>query len=152
MEVIHFASSHNQKKDNNKFKNKKQPEMPEIWLYGSLTTKELKKNHSSRPVGGVEMGSQDGEDTLPGGSWWSYIYMLINQEEQLRNKTTAQLRVLAQEKKASKPLPVKTCRGCGGRRNSQPHRRVCGRDSQGLEYTQTQLPRNQHQKVPICCG
>ena len=28
-----------------------------IKLYGSLTTKELKKKHSSRPVGGAEMGS-----------------------------------------------------------------------------------------------
>ena len=30
-----------------------------------LTTKELKK-HSPRPVGGAEMGSQDGEDTRQG--------------------------------------------------------------------------------------
>ena len=29
-----------------------------IRLYGSLTTKELKKKHSSRPVGGAETGSQ----------------------------------------------------------------------------------------------
>ena len=29
-----------------------------IELYGSLTTKELKEKHSSRPVGGAEMGSQ----------------------------------------------------------------------------------------------
>ena len=29
-----------------------------IELYRILTTKELKKTHSSRPVGGVEMGSQ----------------------------------------------------------------------------------------------
>ena len=28
-----------------------------IILYGSPTTKELKKKHSSRPVGGAEMGS-----------------------------------------------------------------------------------------------
>ena len=28
-----------------------------IELYRSLTTKELKKKHSSRPIGGVEMGS-----------------------------------------------------------------------------------------------
>ena len=28
-----------------------------IELYGNLTTKELKKKHSSRPVGGAEMGS-----------------------------------------------------------------------------------------------
>ena len=33
-----------------------------IELYGSLTTKELKKKHSSRLVGGMEMGSQGRED------------------------------------------------------------------------------------------
>ena len=32
--------------------------------------------------------------------------------------------------KASKPVAVKICKGCGGRRNSQPHRRVCWRDLQ----------------------
>ena len=48
---------HNQKKDNNKLKNKKQPELTETELYGSLTTKELKKKHTSRPVGGVKMDS-----------------------------------------------------------------------------------------------
>ena len=30
-----------------------------IELYGSPTTKELKKKHLSRPIGGVEMGSQE---------------------------------------------------------------------------------------------
>ena len=35
------------------------------------------------------------------------------------------------ENKASKPLTVKTCRGCGSGRNSQPHRRVHWRDQQG---------------------
>ena len=49
-----FASSYNQKKDNNQFKNKKSPELPEN-LTGSSTTKELKKKHSSRMVGGMEM-------------------------------------------------------------------------------------------------
>ena len=34
-----------------------------IELYGSLTTKELKKEQSSRPVGGVETGSLGGEDS-----------------------------------------------------------------------------------------
>ena len=56
--MTHCASSHNQNKDNNQFKNKKQPELTEIKLNGSLTTKELKKKHSSRPVGGAETGSQ----------------------------------------------------------------------------------------------
>ena len=43
---MHFASLHNQKKDNNKLKNKYQPEVPDTEAYGSLTTKELKKKHS----------------------------------------------------------------------------------------------------------
>ena len=34
-----------------------------IELYESLTTKELKKKHSSRLVGGEELGSLGGEDT-----------------------------------------------------------------------------------------
>ena len=42
-----------------------------IELYGSLTTKELKKKHLSRQVGGAEMGNPAGEDSQQGGSWWS---------------------------------------------------------------------------------
>ena len=37
-----------------------------IKLYGNLTTKELKKKHSSRLVGGAEMESWGGEDTWQG--------------------------------------------------------------------------------------
>ena len=55
--------------DNDKFKNKKQPELTKIKLYGSLTTKELKKKLSSRRVGGVEMGSQGGKDLQQGPDW-----------------------------------------------------------------------------------
>ena len=54
---MHFASLPNQKKDNNKFKNKKTQGCQKIKLYGRLTTKELKKKHSSRLVGGAERGS-----------------------------------------------------------------------------------------------
>ena len=43
---------------NLKTKTKKTQNCQKIELYGSLTTKELKKKHSSRPVGGAEMGSQ----------------------------------------------------------------------------------------------
>ena len=50
---------YNQKKDNNKFKNKKNNQnCQKIELYGSPTTKELKKKHSSKTVGGVETHSQ----------------------------------------------------------------------------------------------
>ena len=44
------------------FKTKNNQNFQKIELYGSLTTKELKKKHSFRLVGGVEMGSQGGED------------------------------------------------------------------------------------------
>ena len=40
---MHFASSHNQKKDNNKFKNSKQPELPEnqtAWNFDNQGNKE----------------------------------------------------------------------------------------------------------------
>ena len=55
--VSSFASSHNQKKDNNKFKTKNNQNCQKTELYGSLTTKELKKTGSSRPVEGMETGS-----------------------------------------------------------------------------------------------
>ena len=44
---------HNPKKDKNQFKNQNPPQLPEIELYGSLTTKELKKI-SCRLVRGAE--------------------------------------------------------------------------------------------------
>ena len=64
--------------------------------------------------------------------WRSHIcIMWINQEVQLgRARQTTQPTVSAWEKKASKPLAVKTCGGSTGVRNSQPHRRVCWRDPQ----------------------
>ena len=49
---MHFASSYNQKKDNNKFKNKNNQNCQKIELYGSLTIRDLKKKDSSKLVGG----------------------------------------------------------------------------------------------------
>ena len=40
-------------------------------LYKSLTTKELKKKHSSRQVGGVETGSGGREELWQGSDWWT---------------------------------------------------------------------------------
>ena len=54
----HCAFSHNQKKDNNNLKTQNNQNWQKIELYRSLTTKELKKTHSSRPVGGADIGSQ----------------------------------------------------------------------------------------------
>ena len=64
--------------------------MTENQTYGSPTTKELKKKHSLRLVGGAEMGSQGREDPWQGGGWrtevgnsWpsrqSHIFAQINQ-------------------------------------------------------------------------
>ena len=59
----------NQKKDNNKFKNKKNNQScQKIKLYASLTTKELKKKHSSRLIGGAERSSW-GKDSQQGIGW-----------------------------------------------------------------------------------
>ena len=61
-----------------------------IELYGSLTTKELKKKHSPRQVGGAEMGSWGIENSCQGGSWWiswSHICVQINLEEQMESET-----------------------------------------------------------------
>ena len=56
-------------------KTKNNQNCQKIKLYGSPTTKELKKKHSSRLVGGEEMGIQVGEDTRQGNRqgcmrWW----------------------------------------------------------------------------------
>ena len=48
-------------------KTKNNQNCQKIKLYGSLTTKELKKKHSSRLVGGAETGSWGAEDVWQGG-------------------------------------------------------------------------------------
>ena len=50
-------------------KTKNKQNCQKIKLYGSPTTKELKKKHSPRLVGGVEMDSQGGEDIGKHCSW-----------------------------------------------------------------------------------
>ena len=55
-----LAQPKRRKTTNLKTKNNQNSEI--IKLYGSLKTKELKKRHSFRLVGGAEMGSWGGED------------------------------------------------------------------------------------------
>ena len=71
-----------------KLKTKNNQKCYKIELYGSPTTKELKKKHPSRPVGGAETGSRV-EDTQQGGGWGtrqSHIHMRINEEEKLESE------------------------------------------------------------------
>ena len=86
------------KEENNQFKNKNQPELPNK-LYGSLTKKELKKKHSSRLVGGwrwaavVEKMCDKVAAGGPGGqgsgrrTGQSHICVQINREELLGSDT-----------------------------------------------------------------
>ena len=63
---------HNQKKDNKNLKTKNNQNCQKIELYGSLTTKEIKKKHLSRPETFIQRG-RDGqlsrEDSRQGGGW-----------------------------------------------------------------------------------
>ena len=55
------------RKTTTNLKTKNNQNCQKIELYGSLTTKEIKKKHSSRSIGGAEMGSQGREDVQQGG-------------------------------------------------------------------------------------
>ena len=112
-----------------------------IELYGSPTTKELKKKHSSRPLGGAKTGSRGGEDspqgsgwrTQRGSGWWSrqsHLCVRINWEKQLGSKTDC-TGFQCREIKPQNLWLKKICGGWGSRRNSQPQRRVLWRDPQG---------------------
>ena len=50
-------------------KTKNNQNCQKIKLYASLTTKEIKKKHLPRPVGGAEISSQGREDVQQGSSW-----------------------------------------------------------------------------------
>ena len=67
--LTHCASSHNQKKDDNNLRTKNNKNWQKIELHGSLTTKEIKKKHSSRLVGAAERGSRGREDLWQGSGW-----------------------------------------------------------------------------------
>ena len=105
-----------------------------------MTTKELKKKHSSRPVGGLETGSWGREDLWQGGSWrtrWERQQLEERADPCLHvdkpggttgEKTDGTTQVPVWGNKASKPLTEKSCRGGG--RNSQPQKRGHWRDPQ----------------------
>ena len=77
------------KRTTTNLKTKNNQNCQKIKLYGSPTTKELKK-HSSRLVGEAERGSRGREDSGQGGGWrtrQSHICMQINHKEQLESET-----------------------------------------------------------------
>ena len=54
----HTVPPHTTKRRTTNLKTKNNQNCQNIELYGSQTTKELKKKHSFRPLGGAEMGSR----------------------------------------------------------------------------------------------
>ena len=84
------TSSPNQNKDNNKFKNKKQPELTEnriVWKSDNEGVKEETFIQTGRRGGDGQPG---GEDLWQGGGWrtgHSHIRVQINWEEHLGSKT-----------------------------------------------------------------
>ena len=77
------------KRTTTNLKTKNNQNCQKVKLPGNVTTKELKKKHSSRPIGGAEMGSQ-GRGYMQQGEGWrirrSHISVQIYQEEQLRRE------------------------------------------------------------------
>ena len=57
--------------------------------------------------------------------------MRITRKNKRGARQTTQPRVPMQGNKASKSLAIKTCEGCSGIRDAQPHSRVCWRDPPG---------------------
>ena len=80
---MYCASSHNQNKDNNKFENKKQPELTEnqtVWKSDNQGVKEETFIQISRRSGDGQPGR---EDSWQGSSWWTgwfQICMWLNQD------------------------------------------------------------------------
>ena len=120
--VGRYTSSHNQQMITPNLTTKNQ---------NFQTTKELKKKHSSRLVERVETGNQVGGDMWQGSGWWtkqSHACIWINWGV----RQTTQPRSPVWEKRASKPLVVKTYGGCGGGgRTCQSHSRVFWRGPWG---------------------
>ena len=86
-------------------KTKNNQNCQKIELFGSPTTKELKKNHSPTLVGGAEMGSWGREDAQQGGGWrkeQSHIACGKAKKNYWGARQTGQLRVPALGNKASK--------------------------------------------------
>ena len=105
---------HNQKKDNNQFKNNKKPELTENLTAWNSDNQEVK--HSSILVGGAEMDIQVERTCIKEAD------------------CTGKVGLVDHETKDSKLLSIKYCGGFEGGINTQSHRRVHWKV--GLEQSQ----------------
>ena len=143
---------HNQKKHNKKFKNKKQPELPEnqtVWKSDNHGVKEEIFIQTSRRCGDRKLGQR----VCMARGW--LVEQVVPYLSNWGARQTTQPRVPVQENKASRPVAEKTCGGCSSGRNSQTHRRVHWRDPQGPRMytspaTQESVP--EESNLPVGSG
>ena len=159
----HTVPPHTTKRRTTNLKTRNNQNWQKIKLYESPTTKELKKKHSSRQVGGVEMGSQvertHGKATN-GGSGRARQPLVelavphlhtdkpgeTTVEWDRRHNLGFQCREIKLQnlwlKKSVRVEAVGETPSLTGEFTGETHR--------VLECTQTHPPRNQHQNGPIC--
>ena len=80
-----------------------------------------------------------------------FVELYVGERGAERPTTKSRVSVLA-AKDLKPQFKEKICGDCGGRRNSQPHRRVHWRDPQGPKMSTNPLPANQHLKDIDFCG
>ena len=119
-------------------------------LCGCPTTKELKKKHSCRLIGGAERtcgkvaaGGLGGR----GGGWWSHICVKINREEQCRSQTDHATQGSSTGKES---LKTPGCKNLVAGETPNLTGKFVGGAHGVLGCTQIRRPRNQHQKGPMC--
>ena len=150
-----------QPKEGQQFKNKKQPEPKKIELYGSPTTQEIKKKHSSRPVGGAETSTLGRKDSQQGSRWWTQpgggLWNRVDKAAAGRQGSswgtrwqTSKPRVPAWGHKASNHW-LKTPVGVEAAAGETPGLtgEFIGETHSGLECAQAHLPANHHQRGPV---
>ena len=113
------------------------PENQTAWNFDNQRVKETfmqtgRRGRDWKP--GAEDVQQGNRPCRRGGGWrtrWFHIFALISRRNNWGARHTTKPRVSAWETKDWKPMVVKACGVCEGGRNSQSHRRVCWRGSQG---------------------
>ena len=125
VDMLHFL--HNHEEDKTNLKTKYNQKCQKMKLYGSRTTKELKKKHLSRLLEGVEMGSWSTEDTQARQQLadWVVPHLHANREEQLGSETDLVTQGSNAGKESLRTSGCKNLRGLLWQEKLKSHRRVC---------------------------
>ena len=160
---LRHSLPHTTKRRTTNLKTKINQNCQKIELYGSPTTKELKKKHSSRLVGGAETGSKGEKDIWPRRGWrtgwerWQLAdWVVPHLHEDKPGGTTGEWDRqhnpgFQHGKIKPQNLWLKKLEGVvtAGETPSLTEEFI-GETHRVLERTQNHPPTNQHQKDPIC--